>query len=88
MKDKKVKYLTVKDTKYPTIKQMTSISENLRKCLKCYATTSIEVSAYEGLGGTEIEYKIYTDLPISKFYNLKSWRALLSKYHEIMKGAS
>jgi len=72
----------VKDTKYPTLKQMSSISDNIEEIFKTY--TSIEISCVTHLHkDTKIEYLFYVEDKHCKYFN--SWQELLTFYHKVMK---
>jgi len=71
----------VKDTKYPTIKQMSLMSENLRSKFKTHSDIQISTPTYEH--GGKVEYYIYVANRVSKY--LHSWQELLSSYHKLME---
>ena len=75
----------VNDTKQPTVKQMISMSENLREKLKTYISISIEVGAYTHVDPVEVNYKVYMSSGSGYFHNHISWQELLTFYHQLMR---
>ena len=78
----------VKDTKQPTLKQMISMSENLREKFKFYVSMSIDIdiNAYDSRDTVDTSYKIYIESNPILFSNCESWEGLLSTYHKLMRG--
>jgi len=75
----------VKDIKYPTLKQMSSISDNLREKFGEYSSIQITTNSYTHTD-TCIEYYLYIANTHNKYFD--SWQELLTYYHKLMKGAS
>ena len=69
------------DTKQPTVKQMISMSENLREKFKKYS--SMQLSIHVHPKETNVEYWVYIENGAS--CSIKSWKELLSFYHQLMK---
>lgn len=72
----------VRDTKYPTIRQIESMSENLRDKFKEYSNIQISTHSFSQ-GRLKTEYLLY----VAEIYcnSLNSWQELLSFYHKVMK---
>lgn len=83
-----MKLKKVKDTKNPTIKQMISMSENLRAYLNTYANIEIHSQSFDYEGETNVIYGIYIASDGEGTHEFKSWQELLSFYHELMEGTS
>lgn len=76
----------IKDTKSPTVRQMISMSENLRGKFGKYSSIMIETHAHTSSEGVDVEYRFYVEN--GKEDTFKSWKELLSFYHEVMKEES
>ncbi len=83
-----MKLKKVKDTKNPTIKQMISMSENLRGLLNCYINIEITSKSFDHKEETDAGYGIYIASDGQPTHKFNSWEDLLSFYHELMEGAS
>lgn len=70
------------DTKNPTVRQMISISENLREKFKKYSSVAVETHAHSN-STIEIEYRMYIEDKTSEYF--ETWPELLSSYHKLMK---
>lgn len=75
---KKVEY-----TKNPTVKQLISISENLREKFKKYASLAIKTYSHTSIKETRVEYRLYVENKESKSFDL--WSDLLQYYHKLME---
>ena len=73
----------VKDTKNPAIKQIISMSENLREKFKKYSSVSVKTHAHTSSMDVDIEFRIYIEN--RKSGQFKSWPEILSFYHKLMK---
>ncbi len=78
----------VKETKIPTIKQMTAIAHNLREKLSCHVEVSVSINAYEigKYGPPTTSYNLYTSKKYNgeSIRNFSTWRGLLTSYNIII----
>lgn len=74
----------IKDTKNPTIRQMISMSKNLRKKFKKYSSIQVDVDAHHtSVLGVDVSYRLYIENRENETF--KSWQKLLSFYHKLME---
>jgi len=81
----------VKETKIPTIKQMSNMAVNLREKFKCHVQVEVLVNAYDMAEytrseGVKVRYQLYT----GKKYNgeqvrtFNFWKDLMSFYKRMI----
>lgn len=73
----------VKDTKNPTIKQMSSMSENLREKFNKYSSIDLSVGTYTYTKLAKLKCSIYVEN--KHCIEFEFWQELLSFYHKLME---